>query len=93
MYDVTSLSGKALQREHVSRCAPRLLSTKPYALLQEFPMFHTMDGRKVIENLEEFDDAREVCAQPQPEFSDEFALLVPVAQTFSGEEVKLCHLW
>ena len=45
-------------------------------------MFHTMDGRKVIENLEEFDDAREVCAQPQPKFSDEFALLVPVAQTF-----------
>ncbi len=26
-------------------------------------MFHTMDGRKVVENLEEFDDAREVRAQ------------------------------
>ncbi len=25
-------------------------------------MFHTMDGRKVVENLEEFDDAREVQA-------------------------------
>lgn len=25
-------------------------------------MFHTMDGRKVVENLEEFDDAREVRA-------------------------------
>lgn len=93
MHDVTSLSGKALQQEHVSRGAPRLLLTKLYALLQEFPMFHTMDGRKVIENLEEFDDAREVRAQPQPGFSAEFALLVPVAQTFSGKEVKLCHLW
>ena len=28
--------------------------------LQEYPMFHTSDGRKVIENLDEFDDAREV---------------------------------
>ena len=27
---------------------------------QEFPMFHTSDGRKVVENLAEFDDAREV---------------------------------
>ena len=27
-------------------------------------MFHTMDGRKVVENLEEFDDAREVRALP-----------------------------
>lgn len=25
-------------------------------------MFHTSDGRKVIENLDEFDDAREVVA-------------------------------
>eukprot|EP00891_Asterochloris_glomerata_P009934 jgi/Astpho2/9934/Aster-06640 len=27
---------------------------------KEFPMFHTSDGRKVVENLAEFDDAREV---------------------------------
>ena len=30
--------------------------------MQEYPMFHTSDGRKVIENLDEFDDAREVVA-------------------------------
>ena len=30
--------------------------------VQEYPMFHTSDGRKVIENLDEFDDAREVVA-------------------------------
>ena len=30
--------------------------------MQEYPMFHTSDGRKVIENLAEFDDAREVVA-------------------------------
>ena len=30
--------------------------------MQEFPMFHTSDGRKVQENLDEFDDAREVVA-------------------------------
>ena len=29
--------------------------------MQEFPMFHTDDGRgRKLENLEEFDDAREV---------------------------------
>jgi tubulin gamma len=28
--------------------------------VQEFPMFHRIEGRKTVENLEEFDDAREV---------------------------------
>ena len=36
--------------------------------LQEFPTFHTMDGRKVVENLEEFDDAREVVAALSAEY-------------------------
>ncbi len=31
-------------------------------------MFHTMDGRKVVENLEEFDDAREVVAALSAEY-------------------------
>lgn len=41
-----------------------------YALLvsQEYPMFHTSDGRKVIENLDEFDDAREVVSSLAAEY-------------------------
>ena len=35
---------------------------------QEFPTFHTMDGRKVVENLEEFEDAREVVASLSAEY-------------------------
>lgn len=31
-------------------------------------MFHTSDGRKVIENLDEFDDAREVVASLAAEY-------------------------
>ena len=32
----------------------------PVLALQEYPMFHRIEGRKTVENLEEFDDAREV---------------------------------
>ena len=48
-------------------------------LLQEFPMFHTMDGRKVVENLEEFDDAREVRVLSALPFCDSMhvRLMVP----------------
>lgn len=35
---------------------------------KEYPMFHTSDGRKVIENLDEFDDAREVVASLAAEY-------------------------
>ena len=31
-------------------------------------MFHTSDGRKVIENLDEFDDAREVVSSLAAEY-------------------------
>ena len=36
--------------------------------VQEYPMFHTSDGRKVIENLDEFDDAREVVSSLAAEY-------------------------
>ncbi len=45
-------------------------------------MFHTSDGRKVIENLEEFDDAREVVAGLAAEYQ---ACERP-------DYVGLCHL-
>eukprot|EP00884_Botryococcus_braunii_P003156 jgi/Botrbrau1/12841/Bobra.0045s0010.1 len=35
---------------------------------KEFPMFHTTEGKKTVENLEEFDDAREVVSNLAAEY-------------------------
>ena len=35
---------------------------------KEFPMFHTSDGRKTAESLDEFDDARQVVAALSAEY-------------------------
>jgi len=37
-------------------------------MLQEFPMFHTGSGKNMVENYEEFDDAREVVASLSAEY-------------------------
>lgn len=35
---------------------------------KDFPMFHTSDGRKIQENLDEFDDARQVVSALSAEY-------------------------
>lgn len=60
-------------------------------------MFHTSDGRKVIENLDEFDDAREVVAGLAAEYQAcERPDYVSPCQSFSclhtssADSVDLC---
>ncbi len=58
-------------------------------------MFHTSDGRKVIENLDEFDDAREVVAGLAAEYQacerpDYVSQLVSCLYTSSADSVDLC---
>lgn len=50
------------QRPQAQSAAQLTVSNLTWLAMQEYPMFHTSDGRKVIENLDEFDDAREVVA-------------------------------
>lgn len=70
-----------------------------FAGFQEYPMFHTSDGRKVIENLDEFDDAREVVAGLAAEYQAcERPDYVSLCQsscclhTISADAVDLCCL-
>lgn len=54
-------------------------------------MFHTSDGRKVIENLDEFDDAREVVAGLAAEYQAcERPDYVSLYQSSSCFACKLC---
>ena len=63
----------------------------PFAGFQEYPMFHTSDGRKVIENLDEFDDAREVVAGLAAEYQAcERPDYVSLYQSSSCFACKLC---
>ena len=45
----------------------QLLDAKARAM-QEYPLFHRLEGKKTIEILDEFDDAREVVAALAAEY-------------------------
>ena len=62
------------------------LDPKAAAALQEYPMFHRMEGKKTIEILDKFDDAREVVAALAAEYEacEKLDYLQQAMQVWSG---------